>query len=32
MNMQPFQNDDDLYWRLITEVFLSLNQYKPDKK
>jgi predicted transposase YdaD len=27
-----FQNDDDLYGRLITEVFLSLNQYKPDKK
>ncbi|MEA5551609.1 Rpn family recombination-promoting nuclease/putative transposase [Anabaena cylindrica UHCC 0172] len=27
-----FQNDDDLYWRLITEVFLYLNQYKPDKK
>ncbi|WP_353929561.1 Rpn family recombination-promoting nuclease/putative transposase [Okeanomitos corallinicola TIOX110] len=27
-----FQNDDDLYWRLITEVFLYLNQYKPNKK
>ncbi|NET72758.1 MAG: Rpn family recombination-promoting nuclease/putative transposase [Sphaerospermopsis sp. SIO1G2] len=27
-----FQNDDDLYWRLITEVFLYLNQYKPNQK
>ncbi|WP_371416157.1 Rpn family recombination-promoting nuclease/putative transposase [Aphanizomenon sp. UHCC 0183] len=27
-----FQDDDNLYWRLITEVFLYLNQYKPDKK
>ncbi|WP_193200964.1 Rpn family recombination-promoting nuclease/putative transposase [Nostoc sp. MG11] len=26
-----FQRDDDLYWRLITEAFLYLNQYRPDK-
>ncbi|AFZ25780.1 hypothetical protein Cylst_3655 [Cylindrospermum stagnale PCC 7417] len=26
-----FQPDDDLYWRLITEAFLYLNQYKPHK-
>ncbi len=26
-----FQKDDDLYWRLITEAFIYLNQYKPAK-
>jgi predicted transposase/invertase (TIGR01784 family) len=26
-----FQSDDNLYWRLITEAFLYLNQYKPQK-
>ncbi|MEO1376080.1 MAG: Rpn family recombination-promoting nuclease/putative transposase [Cyanobacteria bacterium J06635_10] len=26
-----YQRDDDLYWRLITEAFLYLNQYRPDK-
>lgn len=26
-----FQSDDNLYWRLITEAFLYLNQYKPEK-
>ncbi|AFY54801.1 hypothetical protein Riv7116_2283 [Rivularia sp. PCC 7116] len=26
-----YQRDDDLYWRLITEAFVYLNQYKPDK-
>jgi predicted transposase/invertase (TIGR01784 family) len=26
-----FQRDDDLYWRLITEAFLYLNQYRPQK-
>jgi predicted transposase/invertase (TIGR01784 family) len=25
-----FQPDDDLYWRLITEAFLYLNQYRPN--
>lgn len=27
-----FQDHDNSYWRSITEVFLYLNQYKPDKK
>ena len=27
-----FQSDDNLYWRLITEAFLYLNQYKPQRK
>jgi predicted transposase/invertase (TIGR01784 family) len=26
-----FQSDDNLYWRLITEAFVYLNQYKPEK-
>ncbi len=26
-----FQRDDDLYWRLITEVFVYLNQYRPQQ-
>ena len=26
-----FQSDDNLYWRLITEAFLYLNQYKPQR-
>ncbi len=26
-----YQNDDNLYWRLITEAFVYLNQYRPDK-
>jgi predicted transposase/invertase (TIGR01784 family) len=26
-----FQPDDDLYWRLITEAFLYLNQYRPQQ-
>ena len=26
-----FQRDDDLYWRLITEAFLYLNQYRPER-
>ncbi len=26
-----YQPDDDLYWRLITEAFVYLNQYRPDK-
>ncbi|MGB3637320.1 MAG: Rpn family recombination-promoting nuclease/putative transposase [Rivularia sp. (in: cyanobacteria)] len=26
-----YQRDDDLYWRLITEAFVYLNQYRPDK-
>ncbi|MDJ0675959.1 MAG: Rpn family recombination-promoting nuclease/putative transposase [Calothrix sp. MO_167.B42] len=26
-----FQRDDDLYWRLITEVFVYLNQYRPQR-
>ncbi|MEA5618906.1 Rpn family recombination-promoting nuclease/putative transposase [Cronbergia sp. UHCC 0137] len=26
-----FQKDDNLYWRLITETFLYLNQYKPER-
>ena len=26
-----FQSDDNLYWRLITETFLYLNQYKPQR-
>ncbi|MGF1675519.1 MAG: Rpn family recombination-promoting nuclease/putative transposase [Rivularia sp. (in: cyanobacteria)] len=26
-----YQRDDDLYWRLITESFVYLNQYRPDK-
>ncbi|MGB6297459.1 MAG: Rpn family recombination-promoting nuclease/putative transposase [Rivularia sp. (in: cyanobacteria)] len=26
-----YQSDDDLYWRLITEAFVYLNQYKPEK-
>ena len=26
-----YQRDDDLYWRLITEAFLYLNQYRPNK-
>lgn len=26
-----YQADDDLYWRLITETFVYLNQYRPDK-
>lgn len=26
-----FQRDDDLYWRLITEAFLYLNQYRPQQ-
>ena len=26
-----FQHDDDLYWRLITEAFLYLNQYRPQQ-
>jgi predicted transposase/invertase (TIGR01784 family) len=27
-----FQRDDDLYWRLITEAFLYLNQYRPQQR
>jgi predicted transposase/invertase (TIGR01784 family) len=27
-----FQSDNDLYWRLITEAFLYLNQYRPHQK
>ena len=26
-----FQRDDDLYWRLITEAFVYLNQYRPEQ-
>ncbi|MBE9036025.1 Rpn family recombination-promoting nuclease/putative transposase [aff. Roholtiella sp. LEGE 12411] len=26
-----FQRDDDMYWRLVTEAFLYLNQYRPQK-
>ncbi|MCC5616602.1 Rpn family recombination-promoting nuclease/putative transposase [Nostoc sp. CHAB 5836] len=26
-----FQQDDDMYWRLVTEAFLYLNQYRPTK-
>ena len=26
-----FQRDDDLYWRLITEAFVYLNQYRPQR-
>lgn len=26
-----FQKDDDFYWRFITEVFLYLRQYKPNR-
>ncbi|TAE60641.1 MAG: Rpn family recombination-promoting nuclease/putative transposase [Nostocales cyanobacterium] len=26
-----FQGDDNLYWRLIIETFLYLNQYKPQR-
>ncbi|MBD2493437.1 Rpn family recombination-promoting nuclease/putative transposase [Nostoc sp. FACHB-280] len=26
-----YQRDDDLYWRLITEAFLYLNQYRPQQ-
>ncbi len=26
-----YQSDDDLYWRLITEAFVYLNQYRPEK-
>ena len=26
-----YQNDDNLYWRLITEAFVYLNLYRPDK-
>lgn len=26
-----FQQDDDLYWRLITEAVVYLNQYKPKR-
>ncbi len=26
-----YQRDDDLYWRLITEAFVYLNQYRPNK-
>ncbi|NJM23766.1 MAG: Rpn family recombination-promoting nuclease/putative transposase [Richelia sp. RM2_1_2] len=26
-----YQRDDDLYWRLITEAFVYLNQYRPEK-
>ncbi|BBD63039.1 hypothetical protein NIES2109_58890 (plasmid) [Nostoc sp. HK-01] len=26
-----FQKDDDLYWRLITEAFVYLNQYRPSR-
>ncbi|MEM9927673.1 MAG: DUF2887 domain-containing protein [Cyanobacteria bacterium P01_D01_bin.50] len=29
--MVQYQNDDDLYCRLITEAFVYLNQYRPDK-
>ncbi len=27
-----YQRDDDLYWRLITEAFVYLNQYRPEKR
>jgi predicted transposase/invertase (TIGR01784 family) len=27
-----FQSDDNLYWRLITEAILYLNQYKPQRR
>jgi len=26
-----YQRDDDLYWRLITESFIYLNQYRPQQ-
>jgi len=26
-----YQDDKNLYWRLITEAFVYLNQYRPDK-
>jgi predicted transposase/invertase (TIGR01784 family) len=26
-----FQKDDDFYWRFITEIFIYLKQYKPDR-
>jgi hypothetical protein len=26
-----FQEDEDFYWRFITEIFLYLNQYKPKR-
>ena len=27
-----YQRDYDLYWRLITEAFVYLNQYRPEKR
>ena len=27
-----FQRDDDIYWRIITETFLYINQYKPQRR
>ncbi|MBN3896788.1 MAG: Rpn family recombination-promoting nuclease/putative transposase [Nostoc sp. NOS(2021)] len=27
-----FQRDDDIYWRIITEAFLYINQYKPQRR
>jgi predicted transposase/invertase (TIGR01784 family) len=27
-----FQCDDDIYWRIITEAFLYINQYKPQRR
>lgn len=27
-----FQEDPDFYWRFITEIFLYLNQYKPQRR
>ncbi|MFN6558456.1 MAG: Rpn family recombination-promoting nuclease/putative transposase [Nostoc sp. ChiSLP01] len=26
-----FQRDDDIYWRIITETFVYINQYKPQR-
>lgn len=27
-----FQRDEDIYWRIITEAFLYINQYKPQRR
>ncbi len=27
-----FQRDNDIYWRIITETFLYINQYKPQRR
>lgn len=27
-----FQRDDDIHWRIITEAFLYINQYKPQRR